>query len=80
MRFTVTCWLSTFDECEELIVFDAWALHVDLQGQQKSEEELVLLVEPASGIVMHLEGHVIDDVGDAFAGDGALGWPERRVA
>ena len=33
----------------------------------------MLLVEPASGIVMHLEGHVIDDVGDAFAGDGALG-------
>lgn len=32
----------------------------------------MLLVEPTRCIVVHLEGHVIDDVADAFAGDGAL--------
>lgn len=56
-------------------MFDPVALHVDLQCQQQSEEELVLLVQASCCIVIDLKGHKLDYVGDAFAGDGASGGP-----
>lgn len=56
-------------------MFDPVALHVDLQRQQQSEEELVLFVQAPGCRLVHLEGHKLDDVGDAFAGDGAFGGP-----
>lgn len=65
----------TFDEREELLVFEPASLHVDLQRQQQGEEELVLLVQAPCRVPVHLEGHELYDVGDAFAGDGALTGP-----
>lgn len=56
-------------------MLDPVALHVDLQGQQQSEEELVLLVEAACRVLVHLKGHELDNVADAFAGDWAFGGP-----
>lgn len=52
-------------------MFDPVALHVDLQSQQQSEEELVLFVQTPCCVLVHLEGHELYDVGDAFAGDRA---------
>lgn len=54
-------------------MFDPVALHVDLQCQQQSEEELVLLVQASCCILTHLKGHKLDDVGNAFASDRAFG-------
>lgn len=63
----------TLNECEELLMFDLVALHVDLQGEQQSEEKLVLFVETPRRVLIHLKGHELYDVGDPFAGDGAFG-------
>lgn len=67
----------TFDECEELLMLDLVALHVDLQRQQQSEEELVLLIQAPCSILIHLKGHKLYDVGDAFAGDWAFRGPVK---
>lgn len=67
----------TFDKCEELFVFHSVAPHVNLEREQQGEEELVLLVQASGRVLVHLKGHKLDDVGDAFAGDGALGRPDR---
>lgn len=56
-------------------MFDPVALHIDLQCQQQSEEELVLLVQAPRCVLIHLKGHKLYDVGDAFAGDWAFGRP-----
>lgn len=56
-------------------MLDPAALHVDLQRQQQREEELVLLVQTPRCVLVHLKGHELYDVGDAFAGDRALGGP-----
>lgn len=56
-------------------MFDSVALHVNLQRQQQGEEELVFLVQPSCCIPVHLKGHELYDVGDAFAGDWAFGGP-----
>lgn len=58
-------------------MFDRVALHVDLQRQQQSEEELVLLIQAPCCILIHLKGHKLYDVGDAFAGDRAFGGPVK---
>lgn len=58
-------------------MFDPVALHADLQRQQQGEEELVFLVQAARCILIHLKGHKLYDVGDAFAGDWAFGGPEK---
>ena len=65
----------TFNKCEKLLVFDPVALHVDLQRKQQSEKEFVLLVQATCCIFIHLKGHELNDVGNAFAGDGAFGGP-----
>lgn len=56
-------------------MFDSVALHVNLQRQKQGEEELVFLVQPPCRILIHLKGHELYDVGDAFAGDWAFGGP-----
>lgn len=56
-------------------MFDPVALHVDLQRQQQSEEELVLLVQAPCCVLIHLKGHKLYDVSDAFARDRASGGP-----
>lgn len=56
-------------------MFDSVAPHVNLQRQQQGEEELVLLVQAPRRILEHLEGHKLDDVADALAGDRAFGGP-----
>ncbi len=58
-------------------MLDLVALHVDLQRQQQSEEELVLLVQAPGRILIHLKGHKVYDVGDAFAGDWAFRGPVK---
>lgn len=58
-------------------MFDPVALHINLQRQQQSEEELVLLVQAPCSVLIHLKGHKLYDVGDAFAGDGAFGGPVK---
>lgn len=66
----------TFNKCEELFMFDSVAPHVNLQGQQQGEEELVLLVQASRRILVNLKGHKLNDVGDALAGDGAFRGPD----
>lgn len=66
----------TFNKCEELFMFDSIAPHVNLQRQQQGEEELVLLVQASRRILVNLKGHKLNDVGDAFAGDGAFRGPD----
>lgn len=66
----------TFNECEELFVFDSVAPHVNLQRQQQGEEELVLLVQASRRVLVNLKGHKLNDVGDALAGDGAFRGPD----
>lgn len=61
-------------------MFDSVAPHVNLQRQQKGEEELVLLVQAARRILVHLEGHKLDDVADAFASYRAFGGPVRVIS
>lgn len=68
-------WPLTFNKCEELLMFDPVALHVDLQSQQQSEEELVFFVQTPCCVLVHLEGHELYNVGDAFAGDRAFRGP-----
>lgn len=58
-------------------MFDPVALHVNLQCQQQGEEELVLLVQTPRRILIHLKGHALYYVGDAFAGDWAFGGPVK---
>lgn len=60
-------WCLTFNEGQELLVFDSVALHVDLEREQQGEQELVFLIQPSGSILVHLEGHVLDDVGDPLA-------------
>lgn len=67
----------TFNECEKLLVFDPASLHVNLQRQQQSEEELVLLEQAPCCVLIHLKSHELYDVGDAFAGDRAFGGPVK---
>lgn len=67
----------TFNKREKLLVFDPVAPHVNLQRQQQSKEELVLLVQSPCRVLIHLKSHELNDVGDAFTGDGAFGGPVR---
>lgn len=62
----------TFNQGEELFVFDSVALHVDFQRQQQGEQELVLLIQTPGRIIVHLVSHVVDDFADPFACDGTL--------
>lgn len=48
-------------------MFDSVALHVDLEREQQGEQELVFLIKPPGSVLVHLEGHVLDDVGDPLA-------------
>lgn len=58
-------------------MFDLVAPHVYLQRQQQSKEELVLLVKSPCCVLIHLKGHELYDVGDAFTGDRAFGGPVK---
>lgn len=61
---------ATFDEALELIIADGSRIHLDLQGHQDGEEELVHLIQAPDCVLESTEGQVIDDVLDAFPGDG----------
>ena len=62
----------TLDEGVEVLVFDGSLLQADLEGEEEGEEELVLLIEPSTGVAEHTEGQVVDDVLDTLAGDWGL--------
>ena len=58
--------IHTFNESQELFVFQFPGGHVNLQGQQQGEGHLVFLVQSSDGVLEHLICHVLDDVGDTF--------------
>lgn len=60
-------WFLTFNKGQELLVFDPVALHVDLESEKQGEQELVFFIQTPSCVLVHLEGHVLDDVGDPLA-------------
>lgn len=62
-----TGWFLTFNKGQELLMFDPVALHVDLESEQKGEQELVFFIQTPSCVLVHLKGHVLDDFGDPFA-------------
>ena len=59
----------TFDECLQLLVLDLATLHVNLEGQQHREHELVHLIQATSRIAKHFKRQVFNDVLDAFQSD-----------
>lgn len=61
--------ILTFDESEELFMFDFIVLHVNLQRQQQGEQELMLLKQAPRCILKNLKGHIFYDVGYTFACD-----------
>ncbi len=65
----------TFNEGQKLLVFDSVALHVDLESEQQGEQEFVFFIQTPSCIIVHLEGHVLDDVGDPLACNWTLWGP-----
>lgn len=62
----------TLDEGVELVMFDGSLLQANLEGEEEGEEELVLLIEPSTGVAEHTERQVVDDVLDTLAGDWGL--------
>lgn len=64
---------GTFDEALELLSTDGFRLQLNLQRHEDGEEELVLLVKAASRVWERAERQVVDDVLDAFGGDGRPG-------
>lgn len=56
----------TLDECLELIVFDLAKLHVNLEGQQEGEEELVILIQTTGCVLEHLIRHEFNDVSNTL--------------
>lgn len=59
----------TFDQGQELIMFDLSASHVNLQGQQQGEGHLVFLVQTSHCILKHFKCHVLYNVGYTLLGD-----------
>ena len=53
-------------------------LQAYLEGQEKCEQELVLLIETTAGVAEHTKRQVVNDVVNTFAGDRRLVGPDKR--
>ena len=62
----------TFDERLQLLVLDLATLHVNLEGQEHREHELVHLIQATSRVAKHFKRQVFNDVLDAFQSDWRL--------
>lgn len=69
----------TFYEGQELFVFDPVALHVDLESEQQGEQEFVLFIQAPSCVLVHLKGHVLNDVGNPLACNWTLWGPVLKA-
>ena len=65
--------ILTFDKGHELLLFDLDAGHVNLESEEHSECELVLLIEASHRVAEHLKRHEVYDVCNTLGRDGRLG-------
>lgn len=69
----------TFNEGKKLCVFHTVTLHVDLQRQQEGKQEFVLLIQTPGCVLVHLKGHVLNDVRYSLAGNWTFGWSVQKT-
>ena len=63
------CEELTLDQNIELVRLDPLGVEVNLQGQQQSEHELVLLIKTSDRIAETLIGQSVNHIGDPLARD-----------
>ena len=61
-------------------MLDGSTLQANLEWEEKSEEELVILVQSSAGVVEDLKGQVVNDVLDPLAWDRRFLWPTWKSA